>query len=413
MLLFLLNNSLYALADYCKYLELTYCNNIKTKIVHNQNSQLTNLVNNSRSSQELQLMKIKFFENMKIEKLYTNGYNHVVVTFDNKIFVFGVNYHGLCCTGDYHQLYMPTEITKYITGNVVNVKINLHSIFLSSITSEGSHKLYCWGKGSYGELANFNFNDELYPREILYFSNVEIINIYAGDKFIFANTKNYLYSWGDNSKYQLGTSLKNQYIIRNKMAINKLELGSEFAVALSDMGEVYTWGDNTYGQLGINSKVNRTSIPNIICGIDEINDICAGSYHVLAKSETEKLYSWGDNSSGQLGIGSQEKLLLPKIIYLHSPRIIKVQNNTNIAICQDSHIFVWGENLNNMVEGFANIINCPVLMENEFNHIQDVKLGYLYSLIFADCGISVFGLNMQLLDKKYIKKFEYKFVLCT
>lgn len=411
MLLFLLDNSLYALAYYCKYLDLVVCEKYK-----NLGSPL---------------MKVKFFEHVQIKNLYTNGYNHIVVTSNNKIFVFGVNYHGLCCTGDCNQPYLPTEITKYIIGDVIYAKINLHSIFLATLTKDGSQKLYSWGKGSYGELANGDFYDEYYPKEILYFNNVEILNIFVGGNFVFANTKNYIYGWGENNMYQLGqtnnnklnnrrNTIKHSIVerpaaahVRIKMSIKKLALGKEFTVALSDAGDIYTWGDNTYGQLGINSNVCCTSMPNIICGIDKMDDVCAGSYHVLAKSQTEKLYSWGDNSCGQLGIGSQAISLIPKIVCLQSPRLIGVLDNTNVAICQDSHIFIWGKNLNNMVKDCSNIISCPILIENNFNHITNVKLGYLYSLVFADCGISIFGLNMNLLDERFIKKFEYKFILCN
>jgi hypothetical protein len=71
---------------------------------------------------------------------------------------------------------------------------------------------------------------------------------------------------------------------------------------------LYTWGDNTHGQLG-NGTTDSHRAPVQVSGISQIVDVAAGSNHVLvlsAASGYRQIYVWGDNSLGQLGLGGQK-----------------------------------------------------------------------------------------------------------
>ena len=61
--------------------------------------------------------------------------------------------------------------------------------------------------------------------------------------------------------------------------------------------KVYAFGDNKYGCLGLghNNRVNEPNIVNELCG-QQIVDISYGWYYVIALTKYGKCYSWGCNS---------------------------------------------------------------------------------------------------------------------
>lgn len=69
---------------------------------------------------------------------------------------------------------------------------------------------------------------------------------------------------------------------------------------------MYAWGGNGSGQIGYSSQSYSTfSNPTQIPDMNEIiiRKIICGSSHVLAINDVGKLFSWGFNDFGQLGLG--------------------------------------------------------------------------------------------------------------
>lgn len=80
-------------------------------------------------------------------------------------------------------------------------------------------------------------------------------------------------------------------------------------------GTVYTWGDNTYGQLG-NGNNTKSNVPVTVRTVGVLNgktivNIASGSDHSIALASDGTLYTWGRNSSGQLGNGSSTDSNVP------------------------------------------------------------------------------------------------------
>jgi hypothetical protein len=84
--------------------------------------------------------------------------------------------------------------------------------------------------------------------------------------------------------------------------------GASHSLALCADGSVLTWGYNNSGQLG-NLSVSSNSLPSeliqsgLLAG-NTITALAGGNAHSLAVCADGSLAAWGDNSSGQLGIGN-------------------------------------------------------------------------------------------------------------
>ncbi|KAI6070048.1 putative E3 ubiquitin-protein ligase HERC3 isoform X1 [Aix galericulata] len=81
-------------------------------------------------------------------------------------------------------------------------------------------------------------------------------------------------------------------------------------------GELFTWGQNTCGQLGVGRQVTLTPTPQLVKGLKGIPlaQIAAGGAHSVAVSLSGAVYSWGKNDFGQLGLGHTEDKDYPSYI---------------------------------------------------------------------------------------------------
>lgn len=79
-------------------------------------------------------------------------------------------------------------------------------------------------------------------------------------------------------------------------------------------GELYSWGNNAFGQLADNSNSNKSVPAKVLGSKTDWISVAAGSLHTLALDSSGDVYSAGNNTSGQLGIGTkQNKDTLNKI----------------------------------------------------------------------------------------------------
>ena len=96
---------------------------------------------------------------------------------------------------------------------------------------------------------------------------------------------------------------------------SSLTAGTNFHAALKADGTVWTWGDNTYGQLGDGTKITRgypiqvkfqngrDDSASTFGGNNAATAIAAGNNHLLILANGV-VYAVGDNSKGQLGNGA-------------------------------------------------------------------------------------------------------------
>lgn len=68
-------------------------------------------------------------------------------------------------------------------------------------------------------------------------------------------------------------------------------------------GEVYSWGQNSLGQLGIRLQSSQQREPVLVSTLlgAPVILIVAGGYHSAALSQAGFLATWGSNKYGQLG----------------------------------------------------------------------------------------------------------------
>lgn len=136
-----------------------------------------------------------------------------------------------------------------------------------------------------------------------------------------------MYVWGNNDMGQLGlgvlglaedTTQRFKPTLLELFNPNGLKLkvvdvavGLEHTLALINGGRVYAWGSNQYGQLGVNVDPETTpfsSIPQALdVGGELVKNVSAAAGHSSAVTFTGAVFMWGANHEGQLGLGGCEK----------------------------------------------------------------------------------------------------------
>jgi alpha-tubulin suppressor-like RCC1 family protein len=112
-------------------------------------------------------------------------------------------------------------------------------------------------------------------------------------------------------------------------------------------GKLFCFGDNRNGNLGLGDKSTRDS-PILVATISEkVVDFDMGSKHTLAVTEDGSLYSWGDNARGQLGRdleGSQSNTW-PGIVTVPT-RVTACAAGGEHSLCltDDGSVYSWGSN---------------------------------------------------------------------
>lgn len=122
--------------------------------------------------------------------------------------------------------------------------------------------------------------------------------------------------------------------------------GYESSYGLRADGDIFSWGDNTYGQLGDNSQTQRDT-PVRIVGNHKFDYIAAGFYHILGLKEDGSVLAWGDNSLGQLGDGTSvpSSASSPQsVVGGHSFTKVDAGECHSVGLKADGSIWVWGCN---------------------------------------------------------------------
>ncbi|CAG2168874.1 unnamed protein product [Oppiella nova] len=150
---------------------------------------------------------------------------------------------------------------------------------------------------------------------------------FKGYDFVFAQTtEGGLLGWGHNNKGQLGRGDTSYGVVLKPMEIDfdeheeivQISCGKNHALALTSGGKVYGWGDNGSGQIGVGKFTDHISTPIKVgskYGIkNKIRYVLAGYETSFAITIDGQVYSWGRNEFGILGNENTTSSCVPRLI---------------------------------------------------------------------------------------------------
>jgi alpha-tubulin suppressor-like RCC1 family protein len=297
--------------------------------------------------------------------------NCFAVTDTSKIAVIGWG------KNEYGQLGNGTVAPQTILGSPIATLVNTEGVLagkiITAISCGGSNTLalssdglvFSWGWNQVGELGSGQPTGRESGSAVPVM--VKMTGTMAGKKIVAIATGSFgsIALSSDNKIYQWGGGQIEPFAVRmdgflQGKNIISIGAGGEHYLALSSDGLVFTWGSNALGQLGNPAIVTYSPYPvpvdvsGVLAGV-KIKAIAGGATYSLALSTDGKLFSWGDNSYGQLGtgiLGNNFNYYSPvpvvvKMSGVMSGKTIKTISTGSqhcLAISTDGLIFSWGSN---------------------------------------------------------------------
>jgi hypothetical protein len=221
------------------------------------------------------------------------------------------------------------------------------------------------------------------------------------------------YAFGENSWGKLGFGhnlVVNEIQIVEELCDQQIEdfaNGFHYCIARNSSGKVYCWGWNDGGVLGIGSKDERFPKPilNQYLNNEFVTDISCGRFHSLVLTNCGEVYAWGHNYWGQIGNGCNDNQLKPiKVKGFNNERVVMISCGEfySMALTECGHVYSWGWNEFGQL-GIGNTVDSnepklvAVIDENKCNvFIEKISCGSKHSLLLSSDGyIYAFGRNYE------------------
>ena len=199
----------------------------------------------------------------------------------------------------------PSDPTQPLEG-IVSVAAAYY--YCLALHTDGT--VYAWGWNFYGVLGMPADNDtHVTPVQIQGLSDVVAIS--AGRQFAAALKRDgSIWTWGVPGSGELGRPASDSPWIPapvlNISNVVAISCGSSNVMALDQTGQAWAWGWGGHcitGQTGNTSTPRMINVPPLPAPPDPVNAISVGFTHALAITASGKVWAWGYNQYGQLGIG--------------------------------------------------------------------------------------------------------------
>ncbi len=349
-----------------------------------------------------------------------------------------------------------------------NIDIINSTIPVFNLNEKYIKKIFCWGFGKYGQIGTTKYQYSLDPLELTnknesenesklstaaYNKNInndvktskdqnkyeeldidksEIDQLSSGEFHTAILTKdNKIYTWGKNTFGQLGHESTDilcfprlvDFFTSQKIIIDKIALGGDHSLALSNYNELFSWGLNIFGQLGLNittnvniptrvekirnfvrndnTKVVEKEVIKRISENEKILEIAAGAQHSFILTTNNYLYSCGFSKNMCLGYFTKDEDPLESMIftrihaYSTTKKFSKITCGVNHSGCVfgTSEILFWGKG------EYLSYENPTVINFNKYpiNQITEFKIGENFYIIknnngeLFSCGNNDYG----------------------
>jgi alpha-tubulin suppressor-like RCC1 family protein len=227
-----------------------------------------------------------------------------------------------------------------------------------AIAAAGDHTLavaadgrvWSWGQNTLGQLGNGGTADTTRPGLVAELTDARAVAASALWSLALG-ADGTVWAWGDNRSGQLGQGTSGEGAnprprrVAGLAAVVAIAAGAQHGLAVTADGRVWAWGQNTLGQLGLGAPSAPRTTPAPVPGLADVVGVAAGISHSLAWQRDGTLWAWGQNSFGQLGTGTTADAAAPvRVRDLAAVAGAAAGGMHSLAVLRDGAAWAWGAN---------------------------------------------------------------------
>lgn len=169
--------------------------------------------------------------------------------------------------------------------------------------------------------------------------------------------------------------------------IRQIAAISATVLALDSAGEVWAWGQNSAGQTGQTPFVN-TTVPTKVPGLTNVAQIACSAFSGFALDTNGDVWSWGSNASGAGARGAAGNNRIPtKLTTVAGPFVeLGVGNQFGFAIHADGRLFGWGLNTLGQL-GLGDLVNRTVMTQIPVANVRQIAGGVDFTVLLRTPGL--------------------------
>ncbi|XP_028338587.1 X-linked retinitis pigmentosa GTPase regulator isoform X2 [Physeter macrocephalus] len=191
-------------------------------------------------------------------------------------------------------------------------------------------------------------------------------------------------------KTKFAENIPSKFWFKNDIPVY-LSCGDEHTAVITGNNKLFMFGSNNWGQLGLGSKstVNKPTCVKAL-KLEKVKFAACGRNHTLVSTEGGKVYAAGGNTEGQLGLGDTEERntfhLISFFTSQHKIKQLSAGFNTSAALTEDGKLFMWGDNSEGQI-GLQNIASICVPHQVTIGKpISWISCGYYHSAFVTTEG---------------------------
>jgi len=306
---------------------------------------------------------------LKFREIYASQWNSFALALDGTLYAWGLNAFGQLGLGDVTPRSSPVAVL----GGLKFKSIKSYDATTLGLTEDND--LYAWGVNTSGVLGVGNVISRSSPVAVL--GGLKFRDFFIDGINAFGiTTAGVAYAWGVNLNGQLGLGdvvpRSSPVAVLGGLKFRAINPCAVNVVGLTEDGAAYAWGVNINGELGLGDVIPRSSPVAVLGGLSfqEIFSTYGnfGGASRFGLTWDGKMYSWGDNTSGVLGVGDVVPRSSPVAVL--GGLSLKTQDDADITL----DIPIVGGNTYSLKLGAG-----PCFFGNKpiGNNIQSVEITYI------------------------------------
>lgn len=237
----------------------------------------------------------------------------------------------------------------------VHLIVDLGGYFAPAPSTCATGCAHAWGQsnngllGSGGGAGGNAYFGEPAPRPV---SGLDRATAIAGRYALRADGT--VWAWGENTFGDLGGGWHVDggfapvpVRVRGLSGVTAIAAAPNNGYALRSDGTVWGWGQNYVDQVGPQTTPDRVvDVPVRIAGVDDVTAIATSQGTAYALRSDGTVWSWGNNSAGDLGVGTTggSSSTAVRVVGLTGVTAIAAGNDTRYALRADGTVWTWGGN---------------------------------------------------------------------